>query len=277
MDEPIIQAELADEPLRGSEAAALQPEPGPIRFSLRMMLLWMLGTAVVLSGEHSRLYMPSLLGVISLPVTSSLQLYAVISRVIAAPLLGISVAYGSEVLYKLFRKREFVVTHAGHWILCQSAVWQVCTAIAVVAFTTLGDSSPDSDSLAYWFWMAFGSLATGAIASVALVRYRITQRWRWFFAAQVASVALLILAGIYKHLPSKVLDRFEESSASSLVFLASLLASAGLSLLVATAFLVGIVGDLSDGSFRNRVHAWGVTTWCLYIALVIADSIAMSL
>jgi len=281
MEEPIVAAELAEGPVAATLASSKQPR---VQISLATLLLWVFGTAVVLSTERSRVNVATLSGIVQFPAESGfIGTYALISRLIVSPLLGIAVVFSAQALWSRAVRGQRQTTEPGHWVLHQFAAWLLASALAAPIFDLLSpyaanltDEEYASRQTLRLCAAAIPVLASGLISVCAFFQLAGPLRWRVVFGTHAAG-ALLLLVVVALHLILDGAVALQDAyPAASTLLLFCFLGQFVLFVINGIACLISLLAEFTRPRPLDRMHWIGVGMLLLYAILVIADSLATS-
>jgi hypothetical protein len=170
------------------------------KLSIAHLMLWTLGTAVVLALSRTQIsFLEDPQGFPSeFPKSDKLSTFFRLSAIVSAPFGGIAVALLLVIVGRLYRRNTLPLCEPGHWILLVSGVMIVlnaCTHLvhhAVFQYLVL-NAHPLVRTLG---WQVPQGMSFLVAAALFLLAWRGTPqppRWRFYF---LASVAMMVIAAV---------------------------------------------------------------------------------
>lgn len=186
---------LPEFPARDLAAPIEQPPRRP-RLSIAHLMLWTLGTAIVLAFSRAQFA-----GFESATSGDSVSTYLRVSAIVTAPFTGIAMAFVIASLWRIYWRQPLPISQPGHWILfIVGIVFLLQAGEQIVDKALFSYLAEDPDMTALLFLsslsQAFIYGVTAGLSFWAWRRTREAPSWRFFFAATAAANGLTALSPI---------------------------------------------------------------------------------
>lgn len=181
------------------------------RLSIAHLLLWTLGTAIVLAFSRAQLSafeMPQF----GQQFAGSLGTYFRVVVMVAAPFTGIAVALLFMVLWRLYRRQSLPLTEPGHWILLIFGVLFFVNAAGQLASAFVRTEAVESLDLALLLVLTVVAQGTVMVVAATLCwtawgRTPGPPRWRFVFGSSFV-VCIYWLAAVVLGAGSMIFGEF---------------------------------------------------------------------
>ena len=251
------------------------PVPRP-RLSIAHLMLWTLGTAIVLALsrlEISAFETPGY-SFFGESYDRRLQTYFRVMAIVTAPFTGIAVAFLLASIWKLYHKQPLWLVQPGHWILLTGAVAFLLTAVGQLIQFLLTPLAPAEGGSASWFFLTQSSstvlsLVMAGMNYVAWRRSAGPPRWRFYFAssavlyAYAVAIAFIVLAALASEALMNVMFVFAIIALP--IYLACLVS-----------FPYAVLRDLALKEYRDALHWAGVALAIVAVVSAVGQVVALS-
>lgn len=270
-------------PIRNLPSAEIPPQP-PVprpKLSIAHLMLWTLGTAIVLALSRlqiSAFEMPRVAGVGD-AATTGLQTFFRLSAIVTAPFTGIAVALLLVAAARCYRRQPLPLSQPGHWILLIGGTIFILTALVRLIQVLLTPLVAGEGAGGMMNWFFLGQLPVVILsfggAGLYYMAWRCTAgppRWSFHFASSAAGYAYIVVGGVL----------------SSVLMTAGLIPSDFLKMIVAfvaipfylawvVSFPYAVIRDLLLKEYRDALHWAGVALVVVSLLQGIAQKVAMNL